>query len=191
MIDEWFPTAIYRVENLFPKEQNDTWAEYIQTNREEIPSGGKGWLGNMYNTFGVYELTKDKTFFPLVNKINKHVIEYSKSFGSMAMYTPLNAWVNIAGKNNYQEYHVHNNSIFSCAYYLTSPVGCGNIVFESPSEPDMMMPKNIVNLTKFNRPTCSYEPKQGMLLIFRSYLRHMVQHGTNEKDRISISMNFI
>ncbi len=112
MIDEWFPTAIYRVENLFPKEQNDTWAEYIQTNKENIPSGGKGWLGNMYNTFGVYELTKDKTFFPLVNKINKHVIEYSKSFGSMAMYTPLNAWVNIADKNNYQEYHVHNNSIF-------------------------------------------------------------------------------
>ena len=191
MIDEWFPTAIYRVENLFSKEQNDTWAEYIRTNRKHIPSGGKGWLGNMYNTFGVYEITKDKTFVPLVNEISKHVSEYSKAFGSMAVYKPLNGWVNIAEKHSYQEYHVHNNCIFSCAYYLTSPAGCGNIVFESPSEPDMMMPKNIVGPTKFNRPTCSYEPKQGMLLIFRSYLRHMVQNGTNEEDRISISMNFI
>jgi hypothetical protein len=38
--------------------------------------------------------------------------------------------------------------------------------------------------------TCEYQAIKNRLIIFRSNLQHMVQQGTNQSDRISLSFNF-
>jgi len=54
----------------------------------------------------------------------------------------------------------------------------------------MLLVKGVRSLNALTYTTCSYKPVQGMLLIFRSSLRHMVKVGSNTDPRVSLSFNF-
>lgn len=189
-INLYFPTPIYTHEDIFNKEQNDLWSNKILELQETIPSGGTTWEGNTYTTHGTFDLLDDSTFSPLINIIADHVQKFASEFASEYTYQCNGAWGNINTKGTYQEYHVHPHSVFSCVYYPKVPQGAGNIVFESPLVPDMMPVRNITKQNDLNFERIDYHPKEGMLIIFRSYLRHCVQQGTNTESRVSISLNF-
>ena len=40
------------------------------------------------------------------------------------------AWLNINSEGTFQEFHTHNNAIFSCVYWVAAPVGSGKLIFE-------------------------------------------------------------
>jgi len=189
-IELWFPVAIYQHQTMFTDEQNKLWADYIEEIKKT--STGKIWPGGTYTTHHTHDLRTDSQFKPLIMEINSHMHSFAKEYGSMETYVNGPVWGNVATKENSQEFHTHNGSIFSAVYYVTAPEGSGSIIFEDPKEPDMLPVKNI-NKTNQNRLSFSriaYKPLAGKLLIFRSNIRHMVESGTNESSRISISMNF-
>ena len=101
------------------------------------------------------------------------------------------SWINVAEKNNYQEYHVHPKNHFSAVYYVKVPKNCGNILFKSNSSNDNMFPIISKKLTHANYQTYSINPIESDLLIFRSNLQHMVEKNKSDEQRVSISMNFI
>ena len=86
--------------------------------------------------------------------------------------------------------HTHNESTISAVYYISAPTGSGKLVFEDPREPDMLPIKNIPVRNELSFVKVGYEAKEGSLIIFRSYLRHMVTVGTNAEPRISVAFNF-
>ena len=54
-----------------------------------------------------------------------------------------------------------------------------------------MLPiKEIKTTTELSFRTCSYQPEEGTLLIFRSYMRHMVEICKNDTPRITVALNF-
>jgi uncharacterized protein (TIGR02466 family) len=110
--------------------------------------------------------------------------------GSTGIFSCDYSWVNIADAGQFQEFHTHNGNTFSLTYYITAPEGSGQIVFEDPKEPDMKPVKNITDRNTLSFIKTGIVPKQGSLIIFRSYLRHLVTPGTNATPRISVSMNF-
>jgi hypothetical protein len=65
-----------------------------------------------------------------------------------------------------------------------------SIVFEYPKEPDMKPLKDVKQKNNLSFTKISYPATEGGLVIFRSYMRHLVQPGINITPRISISMNF-
>jgi uncharacterized protein (TIGR02466 family) len=75
-------------------------------------------------------------------------------------------------------------------YYISAPEGSGKIVFEDPREPDMLPIKNIPSRNDLSYVKVGYEACEGTLLIFRSYLRHMVSLNLNTTPRISVAFNF-
>jgi len=189
-IELWFPVAIYQHLDMFSDEQNKLWASYIEDIKKTIPT--KTWPGGTYTIHENYNLNTDVRFKSLITETNIHLHAFAKEYGSTETYTNISSWANISIKDNSQEFHTHNGSIFSAVYYVSAPKGSGNIIFEDPKEPDMLPIKirstkdrNHLSFTRI-----SYPPKPGSLLIFRSYLRHMVESGTNTTPRISIAMNF-
>jgi len=54
----------------------------------------------------------------------------------------------------------------------------------------MLPVKGVQSPNELSFTSSSYKPVQGMLLIFRSSLRHMVQVGSNTDARVSLSFNF-
>jgi len=191
IIEKWFPTVIYQEADLFDKDQNEIWRSRslgIQTNTS---TGGDEWEGNTYTTHGsTYDITKDPMFGPLIDMVTNHVYQYVKLHNSKKEYFCESAWLNISTDRSFQEMHTHNESTISAVYYISAPPGSGKLVFEDPREPDMLPIKNIPVRNDLSYVKVGYQPTAGTLIIFRSYLRHMVTVGTNTDPRISVAFNF-
>lgn len=189
-IENWFPTPIYIQDDLISVDEVNFLINYCYLIKEKIKSGGVKWNCDLYNTFDTYDLKKDEKFSNLINKVTAEVNEFKKIYTSNYNYLCNEAWINIYNKNQYQEFHYHPGMTFSAVYYLSAPEGSGNIVFNNPLHPDMLPVKNMDSDTIYNYVNCSYPAKENRLIIFRSFLQHMVAKGNNDKDRISIAFNF-
>jgi uncharacterized protein (TIGR02466 family) len=189
-IDFWFPTSIYYAKNFLSYTENKKMIDEAYRIKSFSPNGGKHWNCNVYTTFETCELHTNDKFFMLFEKIKQHVHHFSQAHGDESEYECVGSWLNINGKDSFQEEHVHANSIFSVIYYLKAPDGSGKTVFRDGKPPDMYPLKNITKRNDISFETTQYEPEAGKLLIFRSSTPHLVQQGTNNEDRITISANF-
>ena len=189
-VEMWFPTCIYVEENLINKEENAKLIEHSLGIKDKTPSGGADWLGGTYNTHGTHDLTNDPVFAPLLELVTRHVNEFAAMHNCEGTYKNDSAWLNISDDKAWQEFHTHNGAVFSAVFYMSAPEGSGKIIFESPLEPDMFGLKKIKEKNPLSFTRISYTPEPAKLLIFRSWLRHMVEPGKNTTPRISIAMNF-
>jgi uncharacterized protein (TIGR02466 family) len=189
-IETWFPVSVLLEDELFPAETNNHWRDQLLTVKQTVLTGGDGWVGNTYTTHETYNLLNDISFDLLVNTITEYVHEFARAHDSYGTYACTDAWANVATNGNFQEFHSHDGCIFSAVYYVTAPEGSGRIVFEDPKQPDMLPLREIKSRNVLSYIRMGYAPLPGRLIIFRSYLRHLVEPGTNTEERISISLNF-
>ena len=185
-----FPTSIYSYANVF---QDDILNHYIKMCKDiqsTTESGGKNWLSPVYNTLGTYNLIEDKRFDFMIETITYHLKNFNTMMGSDYNYTCTDAWVNSYKKGDYQEWHAHAGSTYSAVLFLKYPEGSAPIHFHSPSEPYNMLPiKDIKEYNSFNIHHMNITPVENYLIIFRSYLKHMVPVN-NTDERITIAFNF-
>lgn len=189
-IECWFPTPIYFQENLISDNYNKKLEEEVLSWPKTIPSGGTDWEGGTYTTHITHDLKDSEMFLPVIDAVTEHVNLFAQEHGSSHVYNVDHSWANIGYPGNFQELHTHDGSVFSAVYYVSVPEGSGNIVFEDPRCPDMLPVKNIKERNNLSYIKIGYPPAVGSLVIFRSYLRHMVQVGTNTQPRISLALNF-
>jgi len=189
-VEMWFPVTIYKEDHVISQFDNNLLKDHCLNLRKNVPQGGADWLGGTYNTHGTHDVSKDEKFKYVIDEITKHVNAFAKMHGCDGTYASYYAWINIAEKGNYQEFHSHNSNVFSAVYYIGAPEGSGRIVFEDPKEPDMYCLKSIKEKNELSFTRISYPAEEGTLLVFRSYLRHLVEPGINESPRISLALNF-
>ncbi len=189
-VEMWFPVAVYKQEDIISVEENEILKNICLEIEKVTVCGGPDWVGGTYNTLGTFDVSKDPRFELLFKKISTHVHNFAEMHGSYGSYNASYAWFNVSRHGNYQEFHSHNNNVFSAVYYISAPEGSGKLVFEDPKEPDMCGLKKLPekNLLSFTR--VGYTPVERTLIIFRSYLRHLVEPGTNTEPRISVAINF-
>lgn len=189
-VSSWFPTAIYVAPDIVTDDQNSFILDKVMKLADRVPRGGGAWKCNMYNTCGTYDFYKDNDLSFLFSSIQHHIDEYVKLHGSNYKYTCQEAWANVSYPNSYQEYHTHADRTISAVYYAAVPENSGRIIFESPTEPDMLPIKNIANYNYWSNKIAYFTPEPKTLLIFRSYLRHMVELNHSDLPRVTIAMNF-
>ena len=104
-----------------------------------------------------------------------------------------NYWVNINQPNTHNRIHRHPHSVLSGVYYVQVPEDSGNIIFENQHGFYAFD-----ELTSFNPEAgdyyaqhlaTSYIPKEGLCIMFPSYLAHGVATNNSKENRISISFN--
>jgi uncharacterized protein (TIGR02466 family) len=184
-----FPSSFYVFENLLDNNMILNLQKRSKEIEKKYPKGGENWKCNTYNTLGTFELSNDAPFKILLDKIEEKVFEFTKAHGSNYKYKIKESWINIYKTNDYQEYHFHPESTFSAVYFLKSSEKCAKIVFENPTEPDMLPIKDIKQYNDLSFKTYSFYPIQNSLLIFRSYMRHMVEQQTIDFERMSVAVN--
>jgi len=97
-------------------------------------------------------------------------------------------WCNVNSKGDFNWEHNHPLSKMSAVYYVKTSDETGDIVFLRPDEQESyIIPKEI---TPYTFKTYRISPKNGLLLIFPSYLRHRVGSNNSDTERISIAFNF-
>ena len=98
-------------------------------------------------------------------------------------------WSIINTKEAFNGRHIHGNNHISAAYYVKAPEKCGNIVFYDPRSAPVFNHPIIKKPNKLNSDSHSIKPKEGLLVLFPSYLHHSVESNKSDEERIVISFN--
>lgn len=137
-------------------------------------------------------LLEEKGFHPLRDFIFQEAIRFAEFNKLDIQKYPLKlneSWVNIHSAENYQEPHVHPNSVISGVYYVKAPKNSGDFMLHSPYKYNMLTPPTTSDLP-LTRNFMPITPENGLAIMFRSFVEHSVQSNKSDQERISISYNF-
>ena len=197
--------------------------EFAREVREKNPEGGKytnqgGWhskplestIRGNYSKYSLTEGFKDysnKEFEKLKSSIQQQIKIYHKEFFKNTQFhlnfEPLlsDVWLNINGKNNWNDWHIHPEGIFSGTFYIqhNGDKDNGNIVFKNPLESKLEYLKITHSLDR-NRvkkfddllsKEIQITPEPNMLIMFPSWIHHKVAENLNNTERISLSFDTV
>jgi uncharacterized protein (TIGR02466 family) len=102
-----------------------------------------------------------------------------------------NFWFNINGKHHYNRTHDHQNSILSAVYYIDAEGDdIGNFVVERDDTAEFFL-GSYKNLNQFTGTSFPIRPLTGFAFIMPSWVKHSVDANLEDRDRISLAVNFI
>jgi len=186
--DEWFPTVIGWADYPFYNELSET----VMPNLNNIMNYDE--VGRSYHNWH-----DDPAFSKLSKWIDNEVLSYCskhnfynkklKCFECWSIDYPY-------GESNVA--HAHTGSIVSVNFFLKSHIDDEGTRFKNPVT-DMMNPMNLTvkddftiegRLNEWTYNDCHYPPKEGRLLVFRSYLEHYTVSKKTNTKRIILSANY-
>lgn len=185
----WFPQQIIVSQDLKFEKVKNKFTNYCKKNQKEDFKGRSysnclGWQSKDISS-------KDFVFEYLQEFINQSL---SSQF-SLKPNTNIridNFWINISNKYASNDYHVHNGSHYSGCLYVQCGKQSGNIKIN----PNLNYNTDWMNFltedyknTYHIHPSVEIHPKEGMMIMFPSYLMHKVNNNLENIERISIAFN--
>jgi|TARA_B110000211_G_scaffold234649_1_gene305351 uncharacterized protein (TIGR02466 family) len=183
-----FGAPIYMAHSLISENEINLLTKECFNLKKQIKKGGENWKSDVYNTLGTYDLRKNKKFNNINKTISSHVNIFAKQLGSNYDYTCSNGWFNFYNKGDYQEYHYHAKSYFSAVFILQNPKPEPKLIFKNPILD--MYPLENIEVNEFNAMTFELGMPKNSLVIFRSFLEHMVEKTKTDDQRLSLAYNF-
>jgi len=147
------------------------------------PIQGGGWQSNKDLLDYEFSFLKQS----LLIGINEILSQIYVDDASVKM---INSWANISRKGEYTMPHIHEESSWSCVYYVT-PTKDANLYFKDPrlleymdkSHHHLRQPyANMIRKRPFNADE---------VILFPSWLEHGVGPNTSDDARMSIACNFL
>jgi uncharacterized protein (TIGR02466 family) len=184
-----FPTVIYKTNIKFDDVSSNALNDAVTELNENTDQGTNPWISTTKNTMGIVEPHKQEIFSIINNEIDVHLSRFCKELRvhESVKFKATQSWINFYSKDDYQESHYHPNFVFSAVFYYKVTENT-KIIFENPAMD--MTPLEVDCQTDLNRQYLTINPKDGDLIIFRSYLRHQVpRHGSND-TKITFAYNF-
>ena len=100
-------------------------------------------------------------------------------------------WLNTYGPGAAHRMHSHPNNYLSAVYYVQTWPGADSINFHDPRSQTGVIRAPVTGLTGENADQVVVHVKNGMLLVFPSYLQHSVEANAGTGDRVSVSFNLM
>ena len=146
--------------------------------------------GRIISNIGGWQSDDMKLDFPeLYKSIDDKLTEIGNQLSGME-FDFCQGWFNVNSGDDYNKLHFHPMSTMSGVLYLKVDDNSGHIVFQNPV--------NIIEHYPFNPKQnnilysgISYKPEIGKVIIFPSWLGHLVQSSTSNEQRISFAFNYI
>ena len=185
-----FPTPVWTLELENFKSVNDDMYNYIKNEQESDSSGInksniKGWHSKDFDL----DHSEPKKFIIFISSSIEQVMTDMNWDKEKQVVKINNMWaiINTGGSSNAQ--HQHGNSNISGAYYVRAPKNSGDIVFYDPRPAPVYFHPNAKSPNLLNAQVNSVSPKEGVLVLFPSYLDHSVNENLSNEERIVISFN--
>lgn len=178
-----FPTDLYFVDIYDQKENESYKEELLKLSRIDpglIRSNRNAWQSET-------TLWQNETFKPLLEKSSAIIQSIIKDISQTCPeFVIRSMWGNIHPKGGYNFTHVHPSGWMSAVYYVALPEGCPGITFEDPRPARLM---DFQHSCLVENQYHTHQPKVGELVLFPSWLPHLVNPNSTEENRISISFN--
>ena len=185
-----WPTTIYTFKIEDGIDNEILYLEILEKEKKNqgfkfYPIQGGGWQSNkdLFDTDIVFSNLRKS----LINNVNNIL---STVYRDDAQIRLINSWANISRKGECTMPHIHEESNWSCVYYVT-PTEDANLYLKDPRLLEYMDKShhylkqpyaNVIGKRPFN---------EGEAILFPSWLEHGVGAATKEMTRISISCNFL
>lgn len=192
-IYSFFPSLVQVSHIEGADELNKTLMNGVEKVREIEPNTmPESWACTVYTTINSPTILLEyDEFKPLGDIILREANAFARAMNFDLKRQPLKldqCWLNVYGTSDSQEAHVHSNHVISGIYYIQAPEGCGELLLHSRHADNMYNPK-FTAMNELNMTTAAIQPEAGVMLLFRSYLRHSVKPSQCKEDRISVAFN--
>lgn len=187
IVDRWFSNPVWETDLNLNNDELVAYAYELKSKKDGIhKSNREGWqCSDIENP--------PNSYLTLIESINNTLVDVHRSMGLKIEYPSYvkGSWININPFGSYNLRHLHPRSLFSGVYYPKVPQGdCGDLIFYRDHVMLSYLPNHIVEeWNDMTSGTTVYKARQGMLLIFPSWLEHSVTTNLTSEDRISISFN--
>ena len=185
MITLW-PTEIYSFKNEII--DNDKIKEIILEKEKNEPSRS---ISNVGGWQSVDSILEENGF----SEIKDFLLELFSSiknelYRDNVKFLLVHSWANVNRFGHYNTSHVHGNSHWSCAYYVTETYGAP-LFFKDPRVRKDTDASHLYLKNKYFNTMGSEKNMPGEVIFFPSWLEHGVSKNSTDNPRISISCNFL
>ncbi|MFQ6004251.1 MAG: 2OG-Fe(II) oxygenase family protein [Woeseia sp.] len=184
-----FPTFIWKVQltNAYHETIN---SEILQAINEinadwtEIPPGTSWQSGHdLHNCEDLADLVS------CIHNTAQTILRFLKVGDTPIEIT--GCWANINASGTAHAIHSHPNNFLSGTYYVRTHQGANSVNFHDPRSQTGIIRPPVTELTSQNTDQIVVMVRDGMLLMFPSYLAHSVASNESDELRISISFNMM
>jgi len=183
-----YSTYSYRLK--FPIGDNKVWVKEIlqwesrileKTSQDKLDAYGVATPPNLLNQPVFDELKSG------ISNIVNLILKPLYIDGVEIVYN--DSWANIFRKGDYAPLHIHEDSHWSCVYYLTA-TGNSPLYFKDPRALPVMDSSVPLLKNKYHTLTQKKEFSSGELILFPSWLEHGVMENKTDDVRVSLASNF-
>lgn len=189
-LEDFIKIPLYQstIEDEIFKEVKKEVKDYINENREYF---AHAWDCPTLSSIK-FPKEKDINSPSLINEIKFHVEQYFKKWNFKDQNFNIKfekVWINISPHMSYQDVHHHllesSTNLFSGVLYIDALENSGDLTFTNPLIPYLhLLPKS----DKFN-DYFRLTPQSQNIIIFPSFLLHLVGTNFSQQERISVSWN--
>jgi uncharacterized protein (TIGR02466 family) len=108
-------------------------------------------------------------------------------------FIEVSSWLQVYPPNTQFHRHEHYGALISGVIYLKTSDNCGDIVFHNPLETRRQGHGhfNVIKRTdtEYNADNITYNPENGKMIMFESWLPHSVRMNLSQEDRVCVSFN--
>ena len=179
------PIGIFELEKKYYLNLNNTILNFIENNNDQMPS---------FTTDD--NLHENPKFDFLKNQIDRLAEDFCENtlginFEDLKMSC---MWGNIQNDKSLHPMHQHPNSFLSGVFYIQIPDHYeeGKLVFDDPRQAKNMQFADFKKKSCISDRSIWISPKEGLLVLFPSWLSHGTHRylSKNKEPRISLSFNY-
>lgn len=185
----FFPTFVWKF--ALTPEVFEPLNEQIKAKLGELlPENSPIPLSNVWQTEqNLHTYDELKTFTRYVGAATRGVLEFMKVVYESFAIT--GCWANVAIKGGWHRAHSHPNNFLSGVYYVQAPQGANTITFKDPRIQRSVLEPRLSHMDESNAGEVTLEVREGLMLMFPSWLEHSVGFNTSDVKRISVSFNIM
>ena len=182
-----FPTLVWKVQL-----ERATYAPInarIKAKLEEVARATPGLpaSGKLQTDQRLHTLPEFQALNAVIYRAAAGVLDYLK-----VVYHGLEitgCWANMSPTGDGHKAHTHPNNYLSGVYYVQTHEGANRISFDDPRPQANVISPATSESTDENAGQIHVNVREGMLLLFPSWLQHLVPPNHSERMRISVAFN--
>ena len=192
-MDLLFPTIVHDIKVSSFNEVQDDLIKFSYQQKKKDPKGViKSNIGG-WQSAGEYMVSEDNILQDvIISSVSTYFCD-TKLFKKEIKVKINSLWININGKNDYNQLHTHPNSDLSGVFWIKTPNDCGKLELRSPGShyqhQELMSYTDSISESLLFHSAYSYPAVAGLIRLFPSSLDHQVYPNKSNQDRTSASFN--